>query len=329
VIWAQIESFAAYSYCKAHATTYGHISYQAAWLKAHYPAEFLAAVIANKAGFYDPQTYYRDARRFNVPVLPPDVNGSDVECRAERGAVRPGLDIVRDLSVRTMRRILQQRLRRPFASLEDFAARVRLTRQELENLILCGAFDWTGRTRPTLMMAADLLERSARPAPDHQDAAEAVQAGLFRGAPPETPPPPPLIEVPAQPPFPLSERVRWEMGLLGMTHSGHPLDAWDGTLDARGTVASFELPDLVGRRVAFIGWLVMMRHALTRKREYMKFLCLEDRHGVVEAVIFPDVYRRWGHQTEGGGAYRVEGTVEEQHGAVNLVCEKVERLPDP
>jgi DNA polymerase III alpha subunit len=73
----------------------------------------------------------------------------------------------------------------------------------------------------------------------------------------------------------------------------------------------------------------MMRHALTAKHEYMKFLCLEDRHGVVEVVIFPDVYRRYGRETDSAGAYRIEGKVEEQHGAVNLVAERVHRLAHP
>ncbi len=100
-------------------------------------------------------------------------------------------------------------------------------------------------------------------------------------------------------------------------------------MDARGRARSYQLAKLVGRRVSFIGWLVMMRHALTEKQEYMKFLCLEDRHGVVEVVIFPDVYRCCGHETDSAGAYRIEGKVEEQHGAVNLVAERVGRLPGP
>ncbi len=369
-IWGQIESFAAYSYCKAHATTYGHISYQAAWLKAHYPAEFLAAVIANKAGFYDPQVYYRDARRFNVRVLGQSVNESDIECRAEDGAIRPGLETVRSLSVRTIQQILEQRLRGPFASLEDFCARVRLTRRELENLILCGAFDWTGRTRPTLLIAAHLLHPGGAEAPHSNRVAGASRpcsASLFASLQPaplsaaEASPyngvagasrpgsaslvaslqPGPISaaedggtpslpeRVPPRPEFPLPDRVRWELTLLGMTHSGHPLDMWDGELDERGLARSYELPKLVGRRVSFVGWLVMMRHALTAKHEYMKFLCLEDRHGVVEVVIFPDVYRRYGRETDSAGAYRIEGKVEEQHGAVNLVAERVHRLAHP
>jgi len=382
-IWKQIESFAAYSYCKAHATTYGHISYQAVYLKARWPAEFLASVIANKAGFYDARTYYADARRFNVEVLAPSVNESDVECKAEvigatagspsraktlqRGpvAIRPGLECVRALSVRTVRQILTERTRTPFSSLEDFCARVRLTREELDNLILCGAFDWTGEARPTLMARAEMC-RSAVPK------SQPLAVGLLLHARPfdhkSQIANQKSVSLPDLPPFSLRDRVRWELSILGMTHSGHPLDAFESTprrgtacrartsadlgrpLDAfdigscRGTACrartsadlgrppitySFELPRRAGERVTFLGWLVMMRHAVTKKREYMKFLCLEDRHGVVEAVMFPDVYRACGREMAGWGAYRVEGTVKEQHGALSLVVETATSLPLP
>ncbi|MHC4789197.1 MAG: helix-hairpin-helix domain-containing protein, partial [Planctomycetota bacterium] len=323
-IWDQIESFAAYSYCKAHASTYGHISYQAAYLKAHWPAEFLASVVANKAGFYDARTYLTDARRFNVEVLPPCVNHSGVECRPEEGKIRPGLEFVKALSRAGMKRILGQRARRPFGSLEDFCARVRLTRPELENLVLGGAFDSFGPTRPTLMMKVDrILSRPAAPAP-----APECQALLEPAVPCALP-----VAVPEQPPYPLRERVLWELRILGFSHSGHPLDAWDGELP-RAT-PSFAIKNRVGKKVTVAGWLVTTRRAVTRNGQYMKFLTLEDRHGVVEAVVFPDVYRRCGRAMAGAGlpagceagCYRVRGTVKEQHGSVSLVAERVEPLP--
>jgi DNA-directed DNA polymerase III PolC len=322
-IWRQVESFAAYSYCKAHACTYGHISYQAAYLKAHWPAEFLASVIANKAGFYDPRTYIEDARRFNVKILAPCVNAGDVESRPERsrgaGAIRPGLEFVRSLSTGAIKRILQQRALRPFASLEDFACRVRLGREELENLVLCGAFDSLGLTRPTLMMKLDrILSRSRRQA-------QPPATGIFEGAPPPADP----IPVPDQPPYSLRERVLHELRILGFSHSGHPLDAWDGELTEGGTTPSFALKRCVGRRVSVAGWLVTTRRAVTRNHEYMKFLTLEDRHGVVEVVAFPDVYRRCGAAMDGAGCFRVRGTVKEQFGSVSLVADDVRSLPLP
>ncbi len=342
-IWRQIESFAAYSYCKAHASTYGHISYQASYLKAHWPAEFLASVIANKAGFYDARTYLEEARRFNVKVLNPCVNRSDIECRAElaggpghSGAIRPGLEFVKSLATSTIKQMLQQRTIRPFESLEDFCARVRLAREELENLILCGAFDAFGLSRPTLMMKVDRILRRGKgdgaryvrrstACPPHGGACRARVEGLFESAAVHAAP----VPVPQQPPYPLWERVLWELKILGFSHSGHPLDAWDGDLTRSGVTPSFDVKKNAGRKVAVVGWLVTTRRAVTRKHEYMEFLTLEDRHGVMEAVVFPDVYRRCGRWIGGAGCYRVTGTVKEQHGAASIVADQVEPLPLP
>lgn len=137
---------------------------------------------------------------------------------------------------------------------------------------------------------------------------------------------PPTYQVPSQPPFPLADRVRWELRILGMSHSGHPLEAWGNALRERGLTRSYQLSQRVGETVRFIGWLVTMRRAVTREKKYMKFLCLEDHHGVVEVVIFPDAYKEWGKELSGGGVYKVEGTVKEQHGAVSLVAERVRHL---
>jgi error-prone DNA polymerase len=146
------------------------------------------------------------------------------------------------------------------------------------------------------------------------------------------------MPVPDQPPFPLHEQVLWELRILGFSHSGHPLDAWDGELPARlgrngdggkriRSTHSFEIRRHIGRKVTFVGWLVTTRRAVTKRHEYMEFMTLEDRHGVVEAVVFPDVYRRYGRRIGEAGCYRVLGEVKEQHGSVSLVADEVEILP--
>ena len=90
---------------------------------------------------------------------------------------------------------------------------------------------------------------------------------------------------------------------------------------------SYEMKRHVGRRVTFVGWLVTTRRAVTRSHEYMEFLTLEDRHGVVEAVMFPDAYRRCGREVAEAGCYRVRGVVKEQHGSVSLMAEEVQQMP--
>jgi DNA polymerase-3 subunit alpha len=395
-IWRRVEDFAAYSYCKAHATTYGHISYQATYLKAHYPAEFLAAVIANKAGFYDPRTYVQEARRFNVQILPPCVNNSDVECRAEvpartpavsavaprararagvpgtpslhpspdadtplptRGdarngsALRPGLEFVAGLSRTVIRRTLEQRTFRPFESIEDYCARVRPSREELENLIACGAFDCFGITRPTLMLKAERLRRRAprpRTGARRTPAQDGAAASCTLMAASALAPVPPPVPVPDLPEYPLEDRVLAELRVLGFSHSGHPLDAWEELdapqpsrrapaasaaagqphhVPAPPRVFSYDLARHVGRRITFTGWLVTTRRAVTRDHQYMMFLTLEDRHGVVETVMFPDVYRQYGARVTQAGCYSVTGEVKSQHGSHGIMADAVRALP--
>ncbi len=137
------------------------------------------------------------------------------------------------------------------------------------------------------------------------------------------------VAVPPQPPYPLEQRVLYELRILGFSHSGHPLDAWNGQLSRMAGTPSYEIPRHVGRTVTFVGWLVTLRRAVTVRHDYMEFLTLEDREGVVEAVLFPDVYRRYGAQVTDAGCYKVVGKVDEEHGAVNLVAESVEAVPLP
>ncbi len=156
-LWTLINNFAAYSYCKAHATTYGYISYQASYLKARYPVEFLAAVLANQAGFYEQREYIEEARRLGVKILPPDANRSEMNFCATPEGIRVPLMQVRELSLRSIQSILAAREQLPFASLEDFIERTTLCRAEAENLALCGALDCFSGNRPQLLWQVRLL----------------------------------------------------------------------------------------------------------------------------------------------------------------------------
>ena len=161
-IWDLICNFASYSYCKAHATTYGHISYQATYLKAHYPAEFLAAVMSNQAGFYETREYLEEARRFGVKILLPDINRSGFFFRAKGGVIRIGLMQIRGFSRTSIKSLVRARQTYPFTSLADFCRRVKISHPEIENLILCGAMDGFDQTRPELLWRLKLMRSEKR-----------------------------------------------------------------------------------------------------------------------------------------------------------------------
>jgi len=313
-IWKQITNFAGYSYCKAHATTYGHISYSAVWLKARYPAEFLASVLNNQAGFYEPRSYLEEARRWGVTILPLDLNESEVYFTAKDGKLRMGFMAVKGLGERTLRRLIRTRGERAFRSLADFYARVRPQRAEAEALILVGAFDRLGRSRPQLLWELELLGKQ-RPSAGSESPTKPLW---------EDGPAPDVGEsVPELPEFSLCEQVACELEHLEMTPSAHPLLCYRNVLAGEDITPAAELGEHVGERVRVAGWLAAVRRAPTRNNQFMEFLTLEDETALMEVTLFPNVYQRFGHLVRGYGPYLVEGTVEDQFGAVTLSAQKL------
>jgi DNA polymerase III alpha subunit len=168
-VWDLVANFASFAFCKAHAVTYGRISYRAVWLKTHHPAVYLAAFLASETGYYDARVYVEEARRLSVPILPPDVNRSARTFAVEglsTPALRIGLSQVKGLSERTLESILASREERgPFVSLPDFLERAAAHKDETEALIQVGAFDGLDRTRPELLWRLHLLCAPSRRLP--------------------------------------------------------------------------------------------------------------------------------------------------------------------
>jgi len=308
-IWSQIANFAEYSYCKAHATTYGHISYAAVWLKARYPAEFLASVLNNQAGFYPPRAYLEEARRWGVRILPLDVHESEVYFTARDRAMRVGFLAVKGLTERTLRRLIQVRVERPFRGLGDFLSRVRPQQAEAEALILVGAFDRFGRSRPQLLWELELLAKErASPTDTPLPLGEETEAAAI----------PSLRE------FSLSQRMAFEEEHLEMTPTAHPLALYQEALAEAGLTPASALAERVGARVRVAGILVASRRAPTKENLFMEFLTLEDETGLVEVTLFPVTYQKYGHLVRSIGPFLVEGVAEEQLGAVTLRAERLE-----
>ncbi|NQT84216.1 DNA polymerase III subunit alpha, partial [bacterium] len=156
-LWRQLSGFAGYAFCKAHSASYAYVSYQATYLKAHFPAEFMAAVLANGGGFYHRAAYVSEARRMDLRILPPDVNYAEMDFTGEDDWIRVGLRQVMSLTGRTARSIIASRQREPYTSLANFCARTPTTLSEVRSLVRCGAFDAFGQTRPQLLWEADLI----------------------------------------------------------------------------------------------------------------------------------------------------------------------------
>jgi len=333
--WRMVEKFAGFGFCKAHAATYADLSYRIAYLKAHYPAEFLAAMCSSGAGFYHVSAYVEEAKRWGIEVRLPSVNHARLEyttediCTADVSpaflqnrrqdagattprAIRIGWMQVKGLRLETIENIVRSREQQgPYRSLEDFLRRVAVERDEIEALIKCGAFDEVedGKTtRPALLWQLNLVRSSSLPArPADMLFPEAALPA--RSA---------AIATPATD-YTREQRLAYEQEILEVCVSGHPLD-----LVARNAEAwSSDLERLRGKHATLLGWVVTFRHVGTKDYRNMMFVTLEDQRGLYEAVLFPEAYERCGGVVFETRLLRVTGRVESD-GQIN--CEQLEAV---
>jgi len=317
-IWEMMMSFSGYSFCKPHSASYARVSFQAAYLKVHHPAEFMAAVISNRGGFYGTFAYVSEARRLGLAILPPDVNLSDIRWSGRGNAVRVGLQAVGDLSAETRDRIVAARRRRPFASAVDFFERTRPDESEARALIRCGALDALdpGGGRAALMWTLASWRKSRSGGP------KARNGSLFAaGDPPNRPP--------SLPPDDERERLRREFAVLGFLCDRHPMTLFADTIASLNTVKAVDLPGFLGRRVRFAGWLITGKVVSTKHGDPMEFLTFEDDTGVVETTFFPETYRRFCHMIDRGRPYLLTGRVEADWGAVTLTVDSAAAVTSP
>ncbi|PYK99785.1 MAG: fused DNA polymerase IV/DNA polymerase III subunit alpha [Verrucomicrobia bacterium] len=283
-VWGLVTGFAGYAFCKAHSTAYGVEAYQSAWLKRYFPAEFMAAVLSNGKGFYHPLVYVLECHRLGIPLLPPTVNQPGPAFTVSHQAIRVPLIRVKGLTERTRDRILQERGRGAFVSMDDFYRRVMPAPEETEAMIRVGAFDEFGKTRTAQFWEAQFLRRS------YGDWSGPGQGWLLppagAGRLPQV-----LLREPTR-----RERLRAETELLGFTVSGHPLELYqDVAWDTYCPVS--RLNQHVGGEVVSCGLVIEQRvhHQVTG--EPMKFLTLADWTGMVESELFAQTYKSYGLAT--------------------------------
>lgn len=329
-VWDMIMSFSGYSFVKAHSASYAMLSFQSAWLRAHYPAEFMAAVLSNHGGYYSTLAYASEARRMGLQLLPPCVNASEVRCRGEGKAIRWGLGMIEGLRSSTVAAILEARQAGPFRSLDDFTARVQYGRDDAEALTGAGALDSIAQGVPRPRQLMVLLRACACTASQHQ-------GELFSSAEQRQPaalPPSASLRATSV----VSRSAGWaahtrgralaHLRWLGTTLECHPLELLPSILVAPRTRAS-QLAGLTGRHVRLAGWLITAKEVLTMKEEPMEFITFEDETASYETVLFPSVYTRYRPLLLEHSVFWVEGVVEESHGAVTLTVDGLEAIPWP
>ncbi|MBL0176760.1 MAG: DNA polymerase III subunit alpha [Ignavibacteria bacterium] len=310
-IWRQMESFAGYSFCKAHSASYAVLSFQEAYLKAYWPALFLCSVLNNQGGYYRPDVYIQEAKRLGIRMLLPDVNASMDLCECpDESTIQLGWLHVKGLSVRSAASIIAVRERDGrYRGVHDFLTRSGVTYEDASILVRCGACDGFGEKRSAMLMKAKMTLKAGRapageelplPFPDF-----AEELAHLRSYSPE-------------------QVTAIELETFSYAVSTHVLSHFAAQLE--GTVRAVDLAKHVGRRVSVGGWMIAAKMARTKKGERMMFMNLDDSTGNVDIVVFPKCYERFGHLLRGTGPFKVRGRIASEYGVVSVVAEDIEVL---
>ena len=307
-VWRQMESFSGYSFSKAHSASYAVESYQSLYLKAHYPLEFITAVINNFGGFYRTEFYVHEARMNGATIEAPCVNTSDYLSKLLGTALYIGFIHIKSLEEKLGQKIPEERVANgPFLGLHDFLARIPTGLEQACILVRIGAFRFTGLTKRALMWEVHLHFGKQKQKPKTK--------GLF-----DTPAQqfhlPELAEVPYQDAFD-------ELELLGfaLCHPFELLQAQD-----LGDVKARQLIRCVGRQVRIVGYLVAIKDTRTVKGERMHFGCFIDVAGdMFDTTHFPNIAKS--QPFRGSGFYRISGRVVDDFGSPMIEVAGMTKLP--
>ena len=312
-VWKMIMSFSGYSFCKPHSASYALVSYKSGYLRAHYPAEFIAAVLSNQGGYYSSFAYVSEARRMGLQVLLPDINESRKAYWGRNKVVRVGLMQLKGLHESALEAILAERKKKPFVSLEDFLCRVDVDVADAKILIKSGAFDCISRgaTRPEMIWQTLFWNET-------RASRRVVARSLFQDVPPIVPP-----QVPE---YSMRTVLEHELETLDFLISRHPLSLYAPQLSKLKYVKGADLPRYVGRRVTTVGWWVTGKLITTKEDEPMEFISFEDTSALYETVFFPETYARFCHILNRSRPYVLGGVVEEEFGVCTLTVDSVRFL---
>jgi DNA polymerase-3 subunit alpha len=292
-IFDLMAEFAGYGFNKSHSCAYALLAYQTAYLKTHYPVEFMSAMLTSETGNTEKVVkYINEARSMGITVLPPDINSSDVDFTPVGDQIRFGLRAIKNVGENTVKGILQSRksLGR-FTSFFEFCESVDtrlLNKRVLESLVRAGALDGLGAHRAQMIA---VIDRAIERAQKLQRARESGQHGLFGDSAALAAPPPEVL--PDVEEWPEHELLAAEYSTLGFFISGHPLDKYAGRLN---DLKAVEISTIEGRRngedIVIAGIIVQLRPMRSRRGARWAIITLQDRTGIVEALVFPDAFQK-------------------------------------
>jgi len=303
-VFEQLRAFGSYSFPRSHAVAFAVIVYQSAWLKRYHPAPFYCGLLNNQPmGFWSPAVLIGDARRHKLPIWPLDLACSQGRCTVEQGGIRLGFNYVKGMGEESIARLLKARADGSFRTLADFCRRTRLPRRLVEKLILAGAMDEWGQPRRKLLWQLGGLHYK-----------EEMLDLVF---------PPDGVDLPS---LSRSEAFALSYEVLGLSAEAHLLGFYRAWLREQGILDSQALqaqPD--GERLRVAGLVVVHQSPPTAKGVH--FITLEDEFGLMDVVLWPQVYARYRTLLGRASLLLVAGAVQWQEGVVSLLGHHLAPFP--
>lgn len=331
-LWDMIETFAAYGFNKSHSAVYALLAYRTAYLKAHYPAEYMTAVLTVESDNLDTVTeMINECKRMGFPILPPDINESfsDFTVVLEDGEasdkIRFGLGSIKNFGNEIGKAIITERKKSgPFTSLEDFLKRVlhkNLTKKSMEALIMCGAFDTFGDRG---MMLANMEQLLTFNKSIHEESNKGIES-LFADL--DDAPEARLVLIPADK-IPVKQMLAWEKELLGLYVSGHPLDVFRDRFEKTGSsIKNIKNEKMIGSTQIIAGIIEDVREIYTKKKnDKMAFIRIKDFDDTLECVVFPKTFLLVRNLCVSEKLVIVKGKMNDREGNYSLIVDEIREL---
>ena len=329
-IFDDMSSFASYAFNKSHAACYAYVAFQTAYLKCHYPSEFMAALLTSVLDNTDKVIEYTgECQRLGIKVLPPSINVSDGGFTVDGKSIRFGLNATKNVGRNLIAAVVRERREKPFSSLYDFCRRLHgqeLNRRAAESLVKCGAFDETGVSRKAMLENVDAIFKSVE-----TDVGRNVegQLDLFSQMSGESAGAGEDFHIEDHGEFPLPELLKMEKEVSGLYLSGHPLDGYRQQIQK---VGACRIADLMGeearrydgKHVNIVCAVIKSKFMTTRSNTMMAFTNVEDLSGTMEIIVFPKVLADCRSALQDNAVVVINGrvSVKEEENA-KLVAEKI------
>ncbi len=334
-VWTDWEAFASYAFNKSHSTCYAFVAFQTGYLKAHYPAEYMACVLTHNQSNIDKVTFFmEECRRMGIPVLGPDVNESEVNFAVnKKGEIRFGLGAIKGVGEGAVEILIQERTTNgPFTSLFDLTKRVNLravNKKTLEGLAYAGAFDCFGNVHRAQYFASagtdepNVLEKAIRYGSNAQNNDSANQQSLFGGVSTVT-----LTEpvIPACEPWSLMEKLHKEKEVIGMYLSGHPLDDFKLEFKTFVNTELSKVEEIKNKEVSIAGVVTDSYEKMSKAGKPYGGFTLEDYSGNLRITMWSEDYLKYRHLLSQGQMLFIKGIMKLRYGSTDQYEFKVNHI---